>query len=288
MKWRVAQRWAVWLTLIALGIGTRGLAETADIQSYVVPAIARAAEAPAAPESTVVEAPELPSVETIRANLQARWETLEDVSFEWVFEWFNQENGKLEDRSRFSGVAVMPHFIRLTVHEPEFMAGAIYIYRGDRNQVIDYNPLTEFVGCMSPEAFARSHGIVLGNENGEFSLEQFLGISEESLNAMTVVGSETIDGVLHVIVKLGVEDAAEQLATHIEDIEGLDDIENFDELLQTVVAWIDTERWIITKVETWDVEGTVTTRQQLTNVKINLGTTVNQVVQLRANNRNCN
>lgn len=288
MKWRITRRWAVWLALFALGIGTWGLAEATDTLANVAPAAVSAAEELTAPEPNGAEAPELPSVETIRANLQARWETLQDVSFEWVFEWFNQENGKLEDRSRFAGVAVMPHFIRLTVHEPDFMAGAIYVYRGDRNQVIDYNPLTEFVGCMSPEAFARSHGIVLGNDKGEFSLEDFLGISEESLNAMTVVGSETIDGVTHVIVKLGVADAAGQLATHIEDIEGLDEIDHVDEWVETVVAWIDTEQWIITKVETWDVEGTVTTRQQLKNVKINLGTTVNQVVQLRANNRTCN
>jgi len=287
MKWRIAQRWAVWLALMALGLGTSSLAEAIGVQSFVAPAVVKAAETPAAPEPDGADAPELPSVEMIRTNLQTRWETLQDVSFEWVFEWFNQEDGKLEDRSRFSGVAVMPHFLRLTVHEPEFMAGAIYIYRGDRNQVIDYNPLTEFVGCMSPEAFARSHGIVLGNDRGEFSLEQFLGISEESLEAMRVIGSETIDGVLHVIVKLGVADAAGQLATHIEEIEGLENIEHFDELVQTVVAWIDTERWIITKVETRDVEGMVTTRQELRNVKINLGTTVNQVVQLRANNRNC-
>lgn len=288
MKRRSTRRWAVWLLALAIfGFGTWSQVDPNSFESFFAPTPARAEESTPL-ELADSEAAELPSAETIQANLLASWENTKDLRFEWVVEWFKPENGALEERTRFDGFVLLPHFIRLTVQEPDFMAGAIFIYRGDRNHVIVYNPIWETPECMAPEAFAREYGIVLSDDANEFLLEELLGVSEESLETLTVVGSETIDGVSYVKVQLAVEGAADQLATQIEQIEGIDDIEDLDELAESVVAWIDTDRWIIAKVETWDAEGRVTSRQQLNNLTINTGLTINQVVQLRANTRNCN
>lgn len=287
MKRRGTRHWAVWLTLTVFALGTWGLYGSEGFGSVFVPNVVRAEETEAL-EPDEVKAPELPSIETIQANLQSSWEAIEDLKFEWVGDYFNAESGALEDHARLNISVVMPHFVRLVVEKPDMIAGVIVIYRGDRNQVIDFNPLTEVVGCKAPEAFAADWGFELNNAAGEFSLEYFLGLVDGSLDTLTVLGSETIRNVPHVIVQVNVEGAADELATQIEELNALDEIDDIAELAETTVAWIDMERWVITKVETWDAQGRVTSRQQLNDLTLNTGLTVNQIVQLRMNNRNCN
>lgn len=160
------------------------------------------------------------TAEDIAAKVQQTLRSLQDISLIAQIEQVDAAEGA-PTSAEILFQAKLPDLFRLTYRRPEALAGTVQLIDRHRNEVRTYLPITETIIVQDLDEALRAQGLVVDPE-------QLLTLPTENGFQLSLVGSETREGVSYAIVA----------ARRAEDPPGM-----------SYRFWVDQALWLFTRIE---------------------------------------
>lgn len=180
------------------------------------------------------------TLDEIANELKYRLESVSDVTAQVTFAQFSEKDGS-KNEGMLKLEAIFPDLIRATWNSPEIYSGVFFILDTTKNTYTEYVP-----------AMGEAHRLPLDQVIDQQSVIQLAPEQLFSLPSADDYNLKLINSVADLPSGYVIVEAVEKI-----------------ERAQVFTMWVDTSRWLITRIEERDKDGRLVRLAEATNIRVN-------------------
>lgn len=215
-----------------------------------------------------VRASELPTIESIRDQLESRLDDLKDIRTILTLKQYDPKTKAVVNEAEMELQAVLPSVARLTFRRPDILRGNVYVLDYAADEVYSYYPLFDLAECSRLDAFLETSPMQPAID-GLFSLP-----NGDDLGRIDVLGVEKLDGAEYVVLRV---EPSERVLS-----EGLDDL--LEDTLQSAMGlqvemgasdimyvWVDLDQHFIRQMKVFNADDELVVSVEANGVSMDQG-----------------